>query len=268
MEITPRPFGEVLNDGVAMLGRVWRRLFAPVFWAFVLLGGLTIATFAATGADDFLRLILSDPDAFAALSDEELIEPTLRLAQAASIAVVIQLLATGFVNLTVHRLVATELAGQPIGARIAVSDALRRLLTLAVAGFLAFIAIVVGLFALIVPGLWLAGCFTMISPVVALENKGAVEALRRSFYLVRGRWWPTVGFLLLVGLLGSAAAQLVQLIAIPSLASGDVGLGAGLAFVLLIVVQGMVIAAIAVMSTYWYLDLRARKEPLLTSSLI
>jgi hypothetical protein len=33
-------------------------------------------------------------------------------------------------------------------------------------------------------------------------------------------------------------------------------------------VQGMVVAAIAVMSTLWYVDLRARKEPLLRSSLL
>jgi hypothetical protein len=36
----------------------------------------------------------------------------------------------------------------------------------------------------------------------------------------------------------------------------------------LIVVQGLVVAAIAVMTTVWYLDLRARKESLLTTNVI
>jgi hypothetical protein len=77
-----------------------------------------------------------------------------------------------------------------------------------------------------------------------------------------------VGFLLLVGLFGSIAAQLVQLVAIPIVGSGEIGLGAGLGFVVLVVAQGMIVAAIAVMATLWYLDLRARKEPLLTESLL
>jgi uncharacterized membrane protein (DUF485 family) len=125
----------------------------------------------------------------------------------------------------------------------------------------------VGLFAVIIPGLWLAGSFSVLSAVVALEDVGPVAALRRSFALVRGRWWPTVGFLLLVGLFGSVAAQLVQLLALPIIGAGGVGIGAGLGFVLLVVAQGFVVAAIAVMVTLWYLDLRARKEPLVSESL-
>lgn len=268
MEISPRPFGEVLGDGLTILGRVWRRLFAPAFWAFVLLGGLTIAIFVVTGADEFLQLIITDPQALEEFDDVDLLEPTLQLIQAVLVAVVLQLVAVGFVNLTVHRIVASEIAGDPIGPGGAAGRAFGRLLVLTVAGFVAFALIFVGLLALFIPGLWLAGCFTMLSCVVALENVGPVEALRRSFHLVRGRWWPTVGFLLLVGLLGSVAAQLVQLIALPAMTAGDVGLGVGLGFVVLVVVQGLVVAAIAVMTTLWYIDLRARKEPLLRSSLI
>jgi hypothetical protein len=37
--------------------------------------------------------------------------------------------------------------------------------------------------------------------------------------------------------------------------------------VALIVAQGMVVAAIAVMTTLWYFDLVARKEPVVTSTL-
>jgi hypothetical protein len=267
MEITPRPFGDVLSEGVALLARVWRRILAPAFWAFVILGGVTIATFALTGAGDALQLVLDDPQAVNDLSDEEWVETALTLIWATSVAVILQLLATGFVNLVVHRIVASEIAGSPMGTGAATSFAFGRLLSLAVAGFLALIAIVVGLAALVVPGIVLAGYFTMITPVIALERTGPVDALRRSFTLVRGRWWPTVGFLILVGLLGSVAAQLVQLIAIPALAASGLGLGVGIGFVLLIVVQGMIVAAIAVMTTLWYVDLRARQGPLLTSNL-
>ncbi|MDP9143156.1 MAG: hypothetical protein M3N43_00385 [Actinomycetota bacterium] len=267
MQITPRPFGEVIGEGMTILGRVWRRFLAPAFWTSILLGALTIAIVVATGAGDVLQLILTDPEVLESYTREELIETTLTLFQAGFLSVLLQLLGTGFINLTVHRLVGSEIAGEPLGPREATSKAFGRLLVLVVAGFLAFVSVFLGLIALIIPGLWLAGCFTMISPVIALENVGPVAALRRSFALVRGRWWPTIGFVLLVGLLGSVAAQLVQLIAIPILAAGDVGIGTGLGFVVIVVVQDLVIAAIAVMTTVWYIDLRARKEPLLTSNL-
>jgi hypothetical protein len=267
MQITPRPFGEVISEGTTILGLVWRRFLAPVFWTSILLGALTIVIVVATGAGDVLQLVLADPEVLETYTREQLIETTLVLFQAGSLSVLVQLLGTGFINLTVHRLVASEIAGEPVPLRDATSRAFGSLLVLVAAGFLAFVSVFLGLIALVIPGLWLAGCFTMISPVIALEHAGPVAALRRSFTLVRGRWWPTIGFLLLVGLLGSVAAQLVQLVAIPILAAGGVGIGTGLGFVLIVVVQGLVIAAIAVMTTVWYIDLRARKEPLLTSNL-
>lgn len=267
MEITPRPLGEILAEGMTMLAKVWRRLFAPAFWAFVTLGGLTIATFALTDSDEFLELLLTNPEAIEAMTEAELLEPTLRLLQAVLLTVLFQVLATGFVTITAHRLVASELSGAPLGTGGAVARAFARLLTLLVAGVLGFFSVALGLVALIIPGLWLAGGLTMVSSVIALEEVGPIDALRRSLSLVRGRWWQTVGFVLLVGLLGSIAAQLVQLVALPVLGAGGIGIGDGLGFVVLVIVQGMVVAAIAVMMTLWYVDLRARQGPLLRSSL-
>ena len=198
------------------------------------------------------------------MTDTEIGEAGLLLLQSGSIVLLFQLLATGFLSLAVHRIVGSELAGEPLGARSASSQALARLFTLVVAGVIAMVLVTVGLVALIIPGLWLAGVFSMVSAVIALEGLGPVQALRRSFTLVRGRWWPTVGFILLVGLFGSVAAQLVQLVALPIVGAGGVGIGAGLGFVVLVVAQGFVVAAIAVMVTLWYLDLRARNEPLVT----
>lgn len=267
MEITPHPLGEVLAEGMTMLAKVWRRLFAPAFWAFVVLGGLTIATFAITDSDEFLELVLTDPEAIEAMTDVELMEPALRLLQAVLLALILQVLASGFVALTAHRLVASELSGTLLATGGAVAFAFGRLLTLLVAAVFGFVAVVAGLLALVIPGLWLAGGLTMVTAVIALEEVGPISAIRRSISLVRGRWWQTVGFVLLVGLLGSIAAQLVQLVALPVLGAGGIGIGDGLGFVVLVVVQGMVVAAIAVMTTLWYVDLRARQGPLLRSSL-
>jgi hypothetical protein len=268
MEIAPRPFGEVLGEGISLLGRVWRRLLAPAFWSYVVLGALTIVTLVYTGVNDFLQLILTNPLALESMSDQELFDQFVQLGNAALVGVSLQLLASGFLYMTAHRIVASEMAGVPITTREAVMWALRRYRILIVAGLVSFLAVVAGLFLLVVPGIWLIGCFTMLTEVVALEPVGPLESLRRCLALVRGRWWPTMGFVLLVALLGSAAAQLVQFVALPALAEGDVGLVAGLAFVFLMVVQGFVSAAIGVMHTRWYIDLRARKETVLTTHLV
>lgn len=267
MEISPRRFGDILNDGMGMLARVWRRLFAPTFWSFVPIGALTLVAFAATGADDVIQRILADPTAIDRMSEAELFDTTVILFQGASIAVSLQLLAAGFLNLTAHRIVASEIAGESMTTGPAVSVSLSRVPFLVVAGLIGLVGVISGLVLFVLPGIWLAVSLSMVSAVIAVEGTGPIGALRRSYHLVRGRWWPTLGYLALVGLLGSVAAQLVQVVALPLLAMGGAGIGAGLGFVALVIVQGLVVAAIAVMTTLWYVDLRARNETLLRSSL-
>ncbi len=268
MEIAPRPFGDILNEGIALFIRVWRRLLVPAFWAFLLLGGLTIVTLQATGTTEFLQRLLTDPESVEQMSESELVERLIDLSVAAFLGGSLQLLASGFVNLAAHRIVASEYAGVPVTAGAGVATAFKRLPTLLIAGVLALVAILLGTVALIIPGIWLFGVFTMLTPVIALEGLGPIASMRRCFTLVGDRWFQTIGFVILVGLLGSVAVQLVQLLALPVLAVGGIGLGAGLGFVLLMVVQGLVVAAIAAMTTRWYIDLRARREPTLLTTLL
>ena len=44
-----------------------------------------------------------------------------------------------------------------------------------------------GLVLLIVPGIYFAVCFTLVMPIAAIEGCGAVEVMRRSWNLSRGR---------------------------------------------------------------------------------
>ncbi len=267
MDLAPRPFSDILNEGMSLFARVWRKLFAPAFWAFLILGGLTILTFELTDVTDFLQQLITDPTSIESMSDTELVESMARFGGTAAVAGALQLVATGFVNLATHRIVGAEIAGAKVTSGEAVGWALRRMPVLLVAGFCAVVAIAFGFLAFIIPGIWLLGVLTMLTPVIALEDVGPMQAIRRCFTLVRGRWVPTMGFYVLVALLGSVAVQLVQILALPVLAIGGVGLGAGLGFVLLMVVQGVVVAGIAVLTTRWYVDLRARQEPLSASSL-
>jgi hypothetical protein len=68
-------------------------------------------------------------------------------------------------------------------------------------------------------------------------------------------------------LLGGIAIQLIQLIALPLAVVGDGGAALSIASGLGVLAQGLLVAGIAAMYTYWYIDLRARKESLSTEAL-
>lgn len=79
-----------------------------------------------------------------------------------------------------------------------VSAAVPYLGSVAAASILAGIAIVIGLFLVIVPGLYLITIWAVIIPVIVIERPGALAAFGRSRALVRGRGWHVFGTLVLV----------------------------------------------------------------------
>jgi len=106
-------------------------------------------------------------------------------------------------------------------------------------------------------------------PVIAMEDMGVIAALTRSFSLVQGRWWITLGYVALAGIISSAASQLVSVVLVPVFLVGVLipemtAMGFGLSALL----QGPLLAAIAAAYVVWYVDLRARSEPLLAEQLV
>ena len=76
-----------------------------------------------------------------------------------------------------------------------------RLGAVAVAGILASLGLIVGFLLLIIPGLVLMTWWSVIIPVVVLENRSAGESFSRSRELVRGHGWGVFGVIVLVILL-------------------------------------------------------------------
>lgn len=70
--------------------------------------------------------------------------------------------------------------------------------SVAIASIMAGIAITIGLFLLIVPGLILLTIWALIIPVIVIERAGALESFGRSQQLVRGRGWHVFGTLVLL----------------------------------------------------------------------
>ena len=82
-----------------------------------------------------------------------------------------------------------------------------RVPALVVANFVALIAVLVGLFLLVVPGLLIAARWIVATPLIVIDRRGPLAALEGSNGLVRGRTWTVVGAFVIV-VLGTAALAL------------------------------------------------------------
>lgn len=281
---------------MSALGRVWRPLLSTALVVFIPLGVVTLIVFNMTGAIDFLDRVLNDPESMETITQEDFFELAEPFFWAVGIALVIQTIASLYVYLTSHRIVAADLYGIPISGKVARREAGARFVPALAASLLVLVLIavlfgagfgiwlipfvVVGtpnaasvlvaavlLVAVAAPSIWLSVSFSMLTSVIAIEGRGPLASLRRSYRLVRQRWWPTLGYLLLVGLIGSVAAQLIQVLAIPLTVIGDAASGFTAASLFGVVFQGVLVAGIAAMYTVWYVDLRARVEELSTDDL-
>jgi hypothetical protein len=102
---------------------------------------------------------------------------------------------------------------------------------------------------------WLAGSWALIAPVITVEQRSALGALRRSRRLVRHRWLKVASLIVAGGALVLVAGPLLGALLI---------LGTDAPFWLVNVVAGAVYAIampfVAITTVYVYVDARTRGE--------
>ncbi len=242
----PRGVGGLLAAAFRLYGRWWRTLVPVTAVATVPLSLLQEAVARRSG--------LAEPGAGPA-------DPlTAGEAWAALIALLLSVVgsgaAQGAVTWAATRAVCGRGTSIPEAYRVGVS----RLGTVLLAGILAGLAILLGLIALIVPGLVLLVRFSLFLPAAVVERARARRALARSFDLVRGRSWPVAGALVV-------GALVVMLIGAPLLAIGEVSAS----WVVRGLLSGLVTAITTPITTLilvlLYVDLRQRKEGLTLAAL-
>ena len=127
--------------------------------------------------------------------------------------------------------------------------------------FLFVVFLMLATIALLVPAIYLYVAWAVATPVLLLEDVRGRGALKRSRALVKGRWWPTLGVLILVGIL-AAVVQMVflgLLVGVVSVSDNEVaravaeGVGQMAASALTTPLSAAVL-------TVLYFDLRVRKE--------
>ncbi len=92
---------------------------------------------------------------------------------------------------------------------------LTKVLFLLAASIITGILIVLGLIALIIPGIILAIMFSLVYPAIMLEGTGISESLSRSRVLVSNRWLKTFGLLLVLGIIVGIVNSIIGLITTP-----------------------------------------------------
>ena len=139
---------------------------------------------------------------------------------------------------------------------------LRRLLPLILLEVIFYIGLILGLVLLIIPGIWLYAAWSVRVPALVVERAGPFRALGRSRRLVKGRWWPTAGVLLIstvmVGVIGALLGAGL------GAAAGDSNpspLSSVTVTVLTAIVSGVLLQPFsAAVVTVLYYDLRIRHE--------
>lgn len=139
--------------------------------------------------------------------------------------------------------------------------ALRRFWPLTALLALSTLGLAAGTLLCVIPAIWLQGIWAVGVPALLVEERGAVDSLRRSASLVKGRFWPVLGAIVL----GSLLASVLQgVLTAPVIGLQLVGTSFGVTSLLLGVVQLVAVALttpfVAALTAVIYIDLRVRKE--------
>jgi len=296
MEIRAKRFGEVLNEWFRILGKSWKPLLLTSLVAHLPLAAAVGVLFWVTGAGKAFEVVL-DPESYEDLPYQEFIEIFEPFLWSSTVWLALQLLAGVFVYLAAARVVAEYVAARPSDWRGVAGFAWRRLAkgvvsSLVVVGLVVvLVAVAVGLGWVLISAfevnfltvfvtttmalttlvvlIWITVSMAFATDVIAMEDAGPITALTRSFTLVQRRWWVTVGYTLLVGLIGSTVSQVVSTPLVPVFLVGFaypelIALGLALSALL----QGPLLAALAAAYAVWYVDLRVRREPVVSQQLI
>jgi hypothetical protein len=176
---------------------------------------------------------------------------------ALSVGVFFTILALGVVQAATASALASIDADQPVSARGAYRSVVPHLVHLV--GYVFAASVVVAVLELTVVGIpvgiSLTVSWSLLAQVIQLEGETSPRVLRRSLGLVRGHWWRTAVFTLVVTGGGLLLGPLV---------GGLLLLGTAAAFNVINVVAGLVYAVtlpfVAIATTYLYYDLRTRAE--------
>jgi hypothetical protein len=250
-QLRPLGIGEILDAGI----KIYRSKFATMLKA------VAVVIVPVQVLNVLITLSLPDTSTTAGTTTTTSNSEWAGLA-ALLLVLVINIVSGALAQAACLKAVSDTYLGTETGWRDSLRFGFRRLGSLLWLTLIHGVIVLLAFAACIVPGVWLYVAWSVAIPVLLIEGPRGFQALRRSFNLVRRRWWPTAGVLALANLLATAVAAGIGLLSLPLLFAGrdnefvydlaSAVLGAA-ASVLTIPFVAAVVAVI-------YFDLRVRKE--------
>jgi len=156
----------------------------------------------------------------------------------------------------VMAMVARVLRGERVGQ--AVQGGLERFTVALVVAVAAIVFSVAGLFAFIVPGIYLAVRLSLAVPAAALEDLGPLAALRRSWALTGPAFWRTLGLMALILALTALIEAVIEVPLVGVARSADRQV---VALISSIISYAITLPIAAIGAALVVFDLRARQAP-------
>jgi hypothetical protein len=258
--LRPLRVGEILDAGIKVYLRNARTLMgltALVVVPFQALSAVVLLS-AVSRASEVPRGSLS----FGSTSTARSASAHATSLGANAIVEVTSLIVTVLVTAACVKAVSDIYLDQPAGIGSSLRFALRRVGSLVWLEIITVLALILAFIALVVPGIWLYGAWSVAVPALLIEDRRGGKALNRSFQLVRGRWWPVAAVLLVANLMVTVVAGAIE----SALVGISLGTGASLALTVVMVSLAGALGAVltrpllATVTTILYYDLRVRHE--------
>jgi Membrane domain of glycerophosphoryl diester phosphodiesterase len=252
--LRPLSLGEILDVSIKICLAHWRTLLKAVL---VVVVPVQIASTILTA--DYT---VSSFDLSSSKTSQQTIDELNQYLGGVAISSLLQVCAVLLATAACFRAIAQAYLGETTDWRSSLSFALHLAPSLLLLTLLYVLGVLLGTAFFLAPGIWLYVAWAFAMPALLVEGLRGRKALRRSFELVKGRWWRTFGIIAVGFILAGIISTVVQgafLIGIVVGADND-------ALVLVLAtIAGIVGAAVttpfqAALLTVLYFDLRVRKE--------
>ena len=259
-ELRPLGVGEIVDVAIKIYWRNALTLFRIVL--VVVAPVQLVSSLVTTSASTNNKLVTTSTDPVTGRQTVHLNHPYL-LFTGILVIVVLSLVGSILSTGACFKAVADAYLGERPDWRSSLGFALRRFGSLLWVLLVASLALLPLFAACLLPGIWVGVAWSVAVPAMLTEGVKGTKALGRSWRLVRGRWWPTFGVLVIGFLLAAVISSVIQYAF-----TGLLLAGAGRSNVAQVVVGtiGGTLSSMlttpftAAFVTVLYFDLRVRKE--------
>jgi hypothetical protein len=200
--LRPRRVGEILDAAIKLYIGNAKTLMGlaavvviplQILSAVVLLSTVSAGSQVPSGGFGVASSTSSASDSAAALGARVILE-------------VAQLLVGALVTAACVKAVSDAYLHQPATIGGSLRFAVRRVIRVLGLQIVMTIGLILAFVALIIPGIWLYAAWSVAIPCLLIERRGIFRALGRSRRLVKDRWWPTAGVILVATIMVSLVA--------------------------------------------------------------